>query len=219
MRRHKLAFATAGAVGAVGVIFLWLHLSVTGTRDEALAMKKMIESASDMTFEFFRTDDGKLDTTRWQESWGMPRPASSREEITDSYFEGWVNRGDTAVADKLIATNLVLREPPTVIHGLEDYKTAVANFRAAFPDAHYTIEDRISVGAKVVVRWTLRATQTKEYQGHMPNGKTMTVTGVSIFHIKNGGKWGRGKISQIDVIMDRLGQMEQLGWLPAPATK
>ena len=219
MQRHKLAFATAGAVGAVGVIFLWLYLIVTGTRDEAVTIKTMIESASDMTFEFYRTDDGKLDTTRWSESWKMPGRPSSRDEIISSYFEEWVNRGNTAVADQIIATNLVLREPPTVIHSLEEYKTVAANFRAVFPDAHYTIEDWITVGAKVVVRWTLRATQTKEYQGHMPNGKTMTVTGVSIFHIKTGGKWGRGKISQIDVIMDRLGQMEQLGWLPAPVTK
>jgi hypothetical protein len=62
-----------------------------------------------------------------------------------------------------------------------------------------------------VVRWTLRATQAAEYQGHLPNGKTMTVTGISIFRLAD------GKIQEITVNMDRLGQMEQLGWLPAAA--
>jgi predicted ester cyclase len=59
------------------------------------------------------------------------------------------------------------------------------------------------------VSWTLRATQSVEYQGHPPAGKTMTVTGISIFRLAN------GKIQEITVNMDRLGQMQQLGWLPS----
>ena len=77
---------------------------------------------------------------------------------------------------------------------------------SAFPDARYTVEDQIAEGDKVVVRWTLRATQSLEYQGHPPNDKTMTVTGISIFRLAD------GKIQEITVNMDRLGQMEQLGW-------
>ena len=103
----------------------------------------------------------------------------------------------------------MLRNPPAVIRSLEDYKTGMAKFHAAFPDARYTVEDQIAEGDKVVVRWTLRATQSAEYQGHPPNGKTMTVTGISIFRLAD------GKIQEITVNMDRLGQMEQLGWLPA----
>lgn len=42
----------------------------------------------------------------------------------------------------------------------------------------------------------------------------MTVTGISIFRLAD------GKIQEITVNMDRLGQMEQLGWLPAaPSSK
>jgi predicted ester cyclase len=78
---------------------------------------------------------------------------------------------------------------------------------------HYTVEDQITAGEKVLVCWTLRATQAKEYQGHTSNGKTMTVTGISIFRLAD------GKIQEIWVNMDRLGQMEQLGWLQAPASK
>ena len=39
----------------------------------------------------------------------------------------------------------------------------------------------------------------------------MTVTGISIFRL------AEGKIQEIPVNMDRLGQMEQLGWLSATA--
>ena len=57
----------------------------------------------------------------------------------------------------------MLRNPPAVIRSLEDYKTGMAKFHTAFPDARYTVEDQIAEGDKVVVRWTLRATQSMEY--------------------------------------------------------
>lgn len=130
------------------------------------------------------------------------------ETIIRRYFEEWANQGRAVAADELIATNLVLRNPPAVLHSREDYKSGMIKFHAAFPDARFTVEDLISERDKVVVRWTLRATQAVEYQGHAPNGKTMTVTGQSLFRLAD------GKIQEIWVNMDRLGQMEQLGWLP-----
>jgi steroid delta-isomerase-like uncharacterized protein len=124
------------------------------------------------------------------------------------YFDEWVNHGSKSAADQLIATNVVLRNPPLVLNGLEEDKTRMAAFRAAFPDFRYTIEEPIAEGDKVVVRWILRGTQLKEYQGRPPSGKSMAVTGISIFRIAD------GKIQEITVNMDRFGMMEQLGWLP-----
>jgi steroid delta-isomerase-like uncharacterized protein len=141
----------------------------------------------------------------------IPDQILRNKAITRRYFAEWANRGNAAVADELIATNLVLRNPPAVIRSLEDYKTGMARFHAAFPDARFTIEELIAEGDKVVASWTLRATQATEYQGQAPNGKPMTVTGISIFRL------AEGKIQEITVNMDRLGQMEQLGWLPAEA--
>jgi steroid delta-isomerase-like uncharacterized protein len=142
--------------------------------------------------------------------------ATSREqalqqnkELVRRYFEGWANRGDPGVADALIATNVVLRNPPAIVLNLADYKQGMAAFHTAFPDLHFTIEEEIAEGNKVVVRWTLRATHFGEYQGRPPTGKAVTVTGISIFQIAN------GKIQDIKVSMDRLGQLQQLGWLPA----
>lgn len=133
------------------------------------------------------------------------------KELVRHYFEGWANRGDPAVADALIATNVVLRNPPHVVRSLADYKQGMTAFHAAFPDLRFTIEEEIAEGNTVVIRWTLRATHQGEYQGRAPTGKKAMVTGISIFRIAD------GKIQEITVNMDRLGQFEQLGWLPAPA--
>ena len=133
------------------------------------------------------------------------------KQITQRYFDRWANHGDTEVADELITTNLVLHSPPAVISSLADYKKGMAGFHAAFPDLHFTIEDSVAEGDKVVVRWTLRGTQMTDYQGHPPSRRMMTVTGMSSFRIAN------GKIQEIFVNMDRHGMMEQLGWLPPTA--
>jgi predicted ester cyclase len=58
------------------------------------------------------------------------------------------------VADELIATDLVLRNPPSITHGLDDYKQGMAAFHAAFPDLHFTVEDQIAEKDRVAVRWT-----------------------------------------------------------------
>jgi steroid delta-isomerase-like uncharacterized protein len=137
------------------------------------------------------------------------------KKLVRHYFDGWANRGDAAVADALIATNVVLRNPPAVVHSLMQYKQGMSAFHSAFPDLQFTIEEEIAEGDKIAVRWTLRATHLGEYQGRPPTGKAVTVTGISIFQIAN------GKIQEIAVNMDRLGQFQQLGWLPvlSPAPK
>ena len=187
-------------------------LALEGKQDEAEAiLREELKKAPkdpDM-LKLLRTFGGEPSATNRPST----APILHNNEIVRRYFDEWANQGKAAVTDELIATNLVLRNPPAVIRSLEDYKNGMGKFHAAFPDARHTVEDQIAEGDKVVVRWTLRATQATEYQGHAPNGKTMTVTGISIFRIAD------GKIQEITVNMDRLGQMEQLGWLPAAQTK
>ena len=128
--------------------------------------------------------------------------------IVARYFDRWANHGDQAVADELIATNLVLHNPPAVLRSLAEYKTSMAGFHTAFPDLHFAIEDEVAEGDQVAVRWTLRAIQQGEFQGHPASGKPVAITGTSLFRLRS------GKIQEIWVNMDRLGLMQQLGWLP-----
>ena len=133
------------------------------------------------------------------------------KEIIHRYFEEWGNQGDTKAADELIAQSVTLRNPPAIIHSLEDYKKGMAAFHTAFPDLHFTVEDMIAEGDKVVAHWSLRGTQRADYQGRPATGRAVSVTGMSLFRLAD------GKIQEITVSMDRLGQWQQLGWLPEPA--
>ena len=124
--------------------------------------------------------------------------------------EGW-NKGNLTVIDELIAANVVTHRPPAPpLQGTEAFKQFVLMYRSAFPDLHYTIEDQIAEGDKVVTRWTARGTHKGELMGIPPTGKQGTVTGISV------SRWANGKVVEIWINADDLGMLQQLGVVPAP---
>ncbi len=135
--------------------------------------------------------------------------ASMRRSIEEG-----VNQGNIAVFDELCAPNWVYHDPANPgVRTLEDYKRFVTETRSAFPDFQMTIEDLIAEGDKVVVRGTIRGTNTGDIETpmHIPaTGKPITITGISIVRFA-GGKavevWNQG---------DSLGLLQQLGLIPVP---
>jgi len=123
--------------------------------------------------------------------------------------EMW-SRGNDPVVDELIASDFVGHSPPDQIHGPAGVKHYFATLRTAFPDIHFTIEDQIAEGDRVVTRWTARATHTGEYQGIPPTGKQSVVTGITIDRVAG------GKVVEGWTNFDLLGLLQQLGVLPAP---
>lgn len=125
--------------------------------------------------------------------------------------EVW-NQGNYAVVDELVASDLVVHAstPAGEIHGPEGVKQFYASLREAFPDIHFTIEDQIAEGDRVVTRWTARATHTGEFQGIPPTGKQGRLTGIDIDRIAN------GKVVECWPNADELGLLQQLGVIPTP---
>lgn len=122
------------------------------------------------------------------------------------------NSDDLSAVDEFIATNFSNHDPgtPPLPTGPEGYRQLVRTYRTAFPDLHLAVEDLVTEGDKVAVRWTARGTNTGELMGMPPTGKPGTVTGISILPIT------AGKITAQWVNWDTLGLMQQLGVIPAP---
>lgn len=76
---------------------------------------------------------------------------------------------------------------------------------SAFPDIKWNIEEMITSGNAVMVRWTVTATHEGEYLGLPPTGNKCESGGVWITHIKE------GKLVEVREEVDVLGWMEQLG--------
>ena len=83
-------------------------------------------------------------------------------------------------------------------------------YRIAFPDVHFTIDDLIAEGERVVIRWTVTGTHKGELQGIAPTGKHVTVTGMVM------SRFVKGKVEEDWINFDALGLLQQLGVVPAP---
>ncbi len=132
---------------------------------------------------------------------------SSMRRFYDEVF----NKKNGAAIDELINPNQVDHAaPPGTPGGLQGAKQTINMYLTAFPDLHFTVEDIIAEGDKVVTRLTVRGTQQGEFMSIPPTGKHTTVKAIDINRIVG------GKSIEHWLEMDTLGLMQQLGVVPTP---
>jgi steroid delta-isomerase-like uncharacterized protein len=135
--------------------------------------------------------------------------AISRRAIEDVW-----NKGQLEAITELFTTDYAHNDPLNTTKGLEPFKNFVKKYRVAFPDCKIEIDELISAGDKVVVRWRYSGTQKGTLEGIAPTGRKVTGTGISIDHFSG------DRIRESFINWDSLGLMQQLGvvTLPGKAT-
>ena len=121
------------------------------------------------------------------------------------------NNNNFALIDELVSTDFVEHaNPPGVPPTREGFKQSLTALKSAFPDLHYTIDDSIESGDRIVHRLTARGTMKGDFMGISATGKQATWTEIHIGRVANGQlveHWG---------LVDQLGMLVQLGVVPAP---
>ena len=139
--------------------------------------------------------------------------SETNKTVSRRFFEEVFGKGNLNVLDEIIAKDHVNSGPGTIPglpNGPEGAKQFVNVYRNAFPDVHFTIDEQIAEGDKVVTRWTGHGTHKGELVGIPATGKSSTVTGIVVDRIAN------GKIFESWGIFDQFGMMQQLGVIPMP---
>ena len=128
-------------------------------------------------------------------------------------FKEW-NKGKAATMteiDEIFATNVVFHSSiEKDIYGLKEYKQYFSALYDAFPDIHWTLDDLVAEGEKVVVRYTVTGTHKGEYMGVPSSNKKVTFWGIGI------DRFAGGKIVEEWARYDTLDFMQQLGAIPKP---
>jgi steroid delta-isomerase-like uncharacterized protein len=115
-------------------------------------------------------------------------------------------------ADEFVARDYIDRDAlPGQAPGLEGAKQKWAMYFAAMADMRFRIDEMVAEGDNVVVRWTGEGTHQGELLGIPPTRKSIRIGGISIYRL------AEGKIAEDSEHWDKLGLMQQLGALPAPA--
>jgi predicted ester cyclase len=129
--------------------------------------------------------------------------------IADELF----TQGDLAVADEILAADLVHHTSTTYVEGAEGAKQFVRALRRAFPDLRGIVEDEIAEGDKVVLRIACSGTHEGEFLGILPTGKRATWQVIDIQRMGPDGKFVEHWSTA-----DLLGLLQQLGVAPALAS-
>jgi steroid delta-isomerase-like uncharacterized protein len=129
----------------------------------------------------------------------------------ERFVEEVINQGQFEAADELVEENFVELDPfPGQQQGREGLKDVIRMMRIGFPDIHWTLEETIASGDKVVSRFKWTGTQRGEFLGIPATGRKVTVPGVVIDRLND------GKMADSRILMDTLGMMQQLGVIPRP---
>ena len=132
------------------------------------------------------------------------------KEIVRRYQEA-CNANDLDALDGLVANDVVSHSAtPGLPPGLEGGKLAHRATLAAFPDLRYHVEDLFAEGDRVAQRFTLLCTHLGEFMGLTATGKEITLSGISIFRLRD------GKIVEHWAVQDGLALMIQLGLFKPP---
>jgi predicted ester cyclase len=122
--------------------------------------------------------------------------------IAQRIWEDLLNGGKTEKINDLIATDYVYHGPGGhEIKGIEGIKKFITWVHTSFPDVHFTANDLIAEGDRVVSFWTMKGT-------HKTN-KPLEQRGMIISRVVN------GKVAEDWEIFDRLAIASQMasGWI------
>jgi steroid delta-isomerase-like uncharacterized protein len=135
----------------------------------------------------------------------------SNSNIVRHFVTEVLNQGKIESAGEFFWEDMVEQVPlPDQEPGLSGLQDVLRGMRAAFPDMHWTVEEQIAEGDKVVTRFEWTGTHKAAFFGVPATGRPVRVWGVVIDRLEG------GKIKDTRLIMDALGLMMQLGAFPPP---
>jgi steroid delta-isomerase-like uncharacterized protein len=123
----------------------------------------------------------------------MPTPEEAKNVIR-RLFGPVLTENKVELIDEMYAEDYEFDAPALannsgpVQTGREAFKARVAAFRAAFPDAHYTVQDIVSDGRIVCTRMEFGGTHAGPFAGFAPTGRDSKVTGIHYALLNEEGK-------------------------------
>ena len=122
-----------------------------------------------------------------------------------------INQGQVDQVADLISPHYVEHDPlPGQGSGREGVLDRFSMITTALAP-HFTVEDLITEGDRIVVRWTNAGTHVGEFVGIPATGRTFTIAGIDIYRVAD------EQLCEHWHVIDQLGMLAQLGLLPQPA--
>jgi steroid delta-isomerase-like uncharacterized protein len=135
--------------------------------------------------------------------------AEENKDIVLRHWEEVVSKGNMDLINEIFAPDFVAHEADQDIRGPKGVRQFISMLRTAFPDLHIIVEDMLAEGDKVIQRWSGHGSHQGELMGLPPNGRRVSVAGITISRFED------GKVAEEWELYDMMGMMQQLGAIPS----
>ena len=136
--------------------------------------------------------------------------SEANKEVFRKLFQQFFNNRDLDSVGEFLTPDFLnhasLYEP---LVGIDVFVGIVKTYFSAFPDIHYTVDDLMAVGDRVIGRVTSQGTHKAEFLGFAPTGKRFSIMQVRV------ARFVDGKIAEHWGLQDTIGMLDQLGLVPA----
>ncbi|HEY3542550.1 MAG TPA: ester cyclase [Gaiellaceae bacterium] len=137
----------------------------------------------------------------------------TNEQLFQRYFDECANGGNLDLCDEIFAADYQHHDPanpdPRPVVGPQGVKAHLESLKGGFPDLVFDVEDTISDGDQIIVKWTARGTNTGDYFGMPATGKPIEISGMNTWRTRD------GQAIEGWVNRDDMGLLQQLGVIPS----
>jgi steroid delta-isomerase-like uncharacterized protein len=133
------------------------------------------------------------------------------KQLINRFVEELWNERRLDVADAIFAKDCVTHQlgsgvpPDAVPRGPQEIKEHVTSWIASFPDLHFSIEQMLSEGDRVMMQLLIEGTHQGVWLGIPASGKKMQIRMFTVHRVM------QGKIVEDWVLVESLGVLQQLG--------
>jgi steroid delta-isomerase-like uncharacterized protein len=132
--------------------------------------------------------------------------AAANKRLVRRFYEEVYGDWNMALVDEVVSPEFRSHDwPKGGPAGPQGFATFYSAIRTALPDARYEVDDLVSEGDKVVVRWRLLGTHQGAFGGIAATGRAIELKGIAIYRVDG------GKLMERWVVTDLYGLLEEMG--------
>jgi steroid delta-isomerase-like uncharacterized protein len=135
--------------------------------------------------------------------------AAASRSLVGRFYDEVLNGRSLEVIDEIAAEDYIENDPlPGQGEGRSGLRDRVSMLVGAL-EARFTVEDVVSEGDRVVVRWRNRGTHVEPFLGLPASGRPFDIAGIDIYRVAD------GRLAEHWHVVDQLAMLTQLGFIPA----
>lgn len=135
----------------------------------------------------------------------MEAETQRNKKVIGQLYDNVLNNRRFHLAEEIVSPNYT---SPAGEKGVVAFTKGMIAVTKALPDAHWTLDEIVAEGNKVVVRQNLTGTHQGYFQGIPPTNRPISNSGFVVYELED------GKIVHHHIQTDRLTFLQQVGVLP-----